>query len=91
MRSASSASITRPVISRSLLWAAPTSRGSSHDAPISVLLNPLTMPVALKRLPAAAKRSSAARLRHIPPPYASPLTAAMIGWGSERISGVSRE
>ena len=45
--SASAASTTRPVRSRSFDRATPISRGSSHDAPSSVDVSPLTMPVLL--------------------------------------------
>ncbi len=68
MRSASSASIVRPVSRMSLACAAPMSRGSSQLAPSSVLVRPLTMPVLLKVADSAAKRSSAASDRHMPPP-----------------------
>ena len=49
------------------------------------------MPVALKAASGDAKRSSAPSVRHMPPPYAGPFTAAITGWGRWRISGMSRE
>ena len=81
----------RPVRSRSFDRATPMSRGSSHDAPSSVEVRPLTMPVLLKVADSPAKRRSAPSDRHIPPPYAGPLTAAMTGWGIRRRWGTSRE
>ena len=49
------------------------------------------MPVALNVADSAAKRISAPSVRHMPPPYAGPLTAAMIGCGMRRIGGIRRE
>ena len=45
-----------------------SSRGSSQLAASSVLVSPLTMPVALNSADSAAMRSSAASERHMPPP-----------------------
>ncbi len=60
--------MVRPVSRMSLLWAAPTRRGSNQLAPSSVLVSPLTMPVLLKVADCPAKRSSAPNDRHMPPP-----------------------
>ena len=81
----------RPVSSMSFECAAPTSRGSSQLAPSSVLVRPLTMPVALNVADSDAIRISAASVRHIPPPYAGPFTAQITGCGIRRIVRISRE
>ena len=67
------------------------SRGSSQLAPSSVLVRPLTMPVALNSADSPAIRSSAASERHMPPPYATPLIAASTGCGMRRRVRISRE
>ena len=66
-------------------------RGSSQLAASSVLVRPFTMPVALNSADAAATRISAASVRHMPPPYAAPFTAQMIGWRMRRIVRMRRE
>ena len=81
----------RPVNRMSLACAAPMSRGSSQLAPSSVLVSPFTMPVALNTADSDAMRRSAPRLRHMPPPKATPLIAAMIGCGMWRMIGISCE
>ncbi len=91
MRSASAASILRPVSSMSFECAAPTSRGSNQLAPSSVLVRPFTIPVALNSADSPAIRSSAASDRHMPPPYATPLIAASTGCGIRRIVMINRE
>ena len=80
----------RPVNMMSFARDAPTKRGSNHDAPSSPLVRPLTNPVALNSAERPAMRTSAPSARHIPPPYAGPLTAAMIGCGTLRSAGVIR-
>ncbi len=91
MRSASAASKRRPVNKMSLECAAPISRGNSQLAPSSVLVKPRTIPVLLNTADSAAMRRSAASEIHMPPPYAGPLMAAMMGCGICRIVGIRSE
>ena len=62
----------------------PMSRGRSHPAPISAEDSPLTIPVALNTADSDAMRRSHPRVRHMPPPNATPLIAAMTGCGMDR-------
>ena len=62
----------------------PMSRGRSQPAPISAEDSPLTIPVALNTADSDAMRRSQPSDRHMPPPNATPLTAAMTGCGIER-------
>ena len=87
MRSASAASMSRPVSSSSNARDAPTRRGSIHDTPMSQPDSPTRMNATLKRALAAAMRTSLASASASPPPDAAPFTAAMIGCGTERIFG----
>ena len=66
-------------------------RGSNQLAASSVLVSPLTIPVALNTALVDAIRRSVAHARHMPPPYAGPLIAAITGWGIRRRVRISRE
>ena len=88
MRAASSASKMRPVSISSWARPAPTSRGSSHDVPMSQADRPMRTKAALNLAEAAAIRMSDPSTKANPPPAAGPLTAAMIGLSSRRMCGI---
>ncbi len=87
MRSASSASMIRPVSMSSQALEAPMSRGSSQLTPMSHPEMPSRTKATLNRAEAPAMRMSLARARANPPPAAAPLTAAITGCGMARRRG----
>ncbi len=56
--------------------------------PSSVPVSPLLMPAPRNVADWPASRMSAPKHRHMPPPWAGPLIAAMIGWGMLRMVGM---
>ena len=64
------------------------SRGRIQLVPMSHADSPTLMNATLNRADAAAMRMSEPSVSASPPPDADPFTAAMIGWGCERISGM---
>ena len=68
IRSASSASTLRPVRMISLERDVPTARGRSQLTPSSQPVRPLVMPAPQNTAERPARRMSAPRLRHMPPP-----------------------
>src|SRR6266540_3564589 len=88
IRSASSASISRPVSISSHARDAPTSRGSIQLTPMSQPDSPMRTNATLNRADCAAMRMSDPRARANPPPAAGPFTAAITGWRSERRCGI---
>src|ERR1700677_4572767 len=89
LRSASPASMMRPVSINSHAREAPINRGRSQLTPMSQPESPRRTKATLKRAVLLAMRMSLARARARPPPAAGPLTAAITGWGSERKRGTS--
>ena len=87
MRCASVASTKRPVSSSSNARDAPMSRGQEPARPMSHPDRPTLTNATLKRALVAAMRTSLPSASASPPPDAAPLTAAMIGCGSDRIFG----
>jgi hypothetical protein len=89
IRSASAASNRRLVSISSCALAAPTRRGSIQDVPMSHPVTPMRMNEVANTAAVEAIRMSLAQTRASPPPAAGPLTAAMTGCGSRRISWTS--
>ena len=67
-------------MSSSVARAAPTSRGSVHEAPESAV-SPTAVNARLKLAVSATMRKSHANANAAPAPAATPLTAAMTGLG----------
>src|SRR5580700_5888179 len=89
MRSASSAPKRRLVSMSSWALAAPTSRGSSHEVPMSQPVTPMRMNDVANTAVSDARRMSLAQTSASPPPAAGPFTAAITGCGIRRISCTS--
>ena len=54
-------------------------------------VKPLRMPALQNTAEVAAMRMSHPSVRHMPPPYAGPLTAAMSGWAMARMAGTTSD
>ncbi len=80
MRSASAASTRRELQSRSSARLVPTSRGNSQLVPCSAI-NPRCENIVRKDASSLAKRRSHISASTKPPPAATPLTAAITGFG----------
>jgi hypothetical protein len=68
MRRASAAPTFFPVRRISAAWEEPTARGSSQLTPSSVPASPLLIPAPQNTADSPARRMSAPRERHMPPP-----------------------